>query len=233
MSFRVAFAALLLLCLAPAAQACSDTTPCAVEGGEYLVRAPKGWDGQRPLPAVVFLHGYAASAEGIMQDEALGRLMSEAGVLLVAPQGLAPPDGGERGWSLPVFSGRERDDVAFLGRVVDDVGRRYPLDRARLLGAGFSLGGSMLWYVACRAPGTFAAYAPVAGAFWVPEPGTCAGAVSLRHVHGTADTTVPMTGRTIHTRTGPITQGDVLKSAAVLRATDGCRQDPTATAALF
>ncbi len=220
--------ALILISFAPAALACSDTTPCTVEGGEYLVRVPKNWDGHRPLPAVVFLHGYSGSSEGVMQDEALGRLMSDAGVLLVAPQGLAAP-GGERGWSLPVFTDSQRDDVAFVGRVVDDVGRRYPLDRARLLGAGFSLGASMLWYVACRAPGTFAAYAPVAGAFWVPEPDTCAGPVSLRHVHGTADKTVPMTGRTIHTLAGPVTQGDVLKSAAVLRGTDGCRADPSTT----
>lgn len=226
---RALFALIALVLGAAAALACSDTVPCAVEGGEYLVRVPKGWDGKRPLPAVVFLHGYAGSAEGVMADEVLGRLMSEAGVLLVAPQGLAPP-GGERGWSLPVFADRGRDDVVFLQRVVDDLGRRWPLDRKRLLGSGFSLGGSMLWYVACRAPGSFAAYAPVAGAFWVPEPDTCSGPVSLRHVHGTADSTVPMTGRTIHTRAGPVRQGEVLKSASVLRRQDGCREEPSSTA---
>lgn len=228
LDLRPLFAGLLLLCLPQAVLACSDTTRCAVEGGDYLVRPPKSWDGRAPLPVVVFLHGYAGSADGIMQDEPLGQLMSDAGVMLVAPQGLAPP-GGERGWSLPVFTDRERDDIAFIGRVVDDLARRYPLDRSRLLGSGFSLGASMIWYVACRSPGTFAAYAPVAGAFWVPEPETCAGPVSLRHVHGTADRTVPMTGRTIQTRSGPITQGDVLKSAGVMRATDGCRPEPAET----
>ena len=43
--------------------------------------------------------------------------------------------------------------------------------------------------------------APVAGAYWEPLPETCpSGPMSLRHVHGLADPTVPMKGRSFQQR---------------------------------
>ena len=55
-------------------------------------------------------------------------------------------------------------------------------------------------------------------------PEACAtGPVNLRHVHGRADTTVPLAGRAIgsHAR-----QGDILKGFAVWRAEDRCKEPP-------
>jgi polyhydroxybutyrate depolymerase len=211
--------------IAGAAMACDARTPCAVEGGEYLARVPTGWDGKSPLPAVIFFHGYAGSAEAVMADEDLARVISEAGVLLVAPEGIQDPR-GMRTWSFPGAAHLSRDDFAFVARVVDDVEKRWPIDKRRLLASGFSVGGSMVWYVACRMPERFAGFAPVAGAFWVPEPETCPGGpVDLRHVHGLADQTVPMKGRSL--RNGTLRQGDVLHGMSTWRRIDGCPDTPT------
>ena len=220
-------AVLLAQATALAGPSCSDVAPCEVADGTYFVRPPANWDGHSPLPAVVFLHGYSGSAEGVMADEGFGRTLSDAGILLVAPQGLERA-GQQRSWSFPGKALPGRDDIAFIGSVVDDVARRYPLDRTRLVASGFSVGGSMVWYLACHG-GPFAAYAPVAGAFWKPEPTDCPGGPqSLRHVHGEADRTVPMTGRSIRTPTGTITQGDVLNGMATWRRIDGCSDKPDA-----
>lgn len=204
----------------PAALACDAATPCKVGQGFYLVRTPAGWDGRSPLPTAVFFHGYRGSAEEVMKDEGMGKALSDLGVMLVAP------NGNDMSWSFPGAMKPGRDDFAFVGSVLDDVERRFPVDKTRLFATGFSVGGSMAWAIACRMGGRFAAYAPIAGAFWEPLPESCPGApVSLRHVHGLADQTVPMKGRWVGQ--GRFKQGDVLESMAKLRRFDGCPAEPT------
>ncbi|PSC06059.1 hypothetical protein SLNSH_04415 [Alsobacter soli] len=224
---RMAACVLLLACLAAApssARACGAKSSCAVADGEYFARPPPGWDGRTPLPVILFFHGYSGSAEDVMADDAMSRAASDVGALLVAPEGRAET-GAARSWSFPSKAFAGRDDIVFIGHVLDDVERRWPVDRSRILASGFSVGGSMAWYLACLAPQRFAAFAPVAGAFWAPEPETCPGGpVSLRHVHGTADRTVPMAGRAL--RRGALRQGDVLHGLATWRRIDGCRTEP-------
>jgi len=76
----------------------------------------------------------------------------------------------------------------------------------------------MTSYVACTHPKDFAAYAPVAGSFWRPEPTTCAGPVRLLQTHGWAEQTVPLEGRTL---AQGIAEGDVFVALQIWRATDG------------
>ena len=213
-------AAIALLVSCPRAVACDDRTPCEVANGQYFVRAPEGWDGATALPTVVFFHGYRSSAREIMDDADLSREMSAAGALLVAP------DGFDRSWSIPGRLAHGRDDIAFVRSVVADIERRYPVDKRRLLASGFSAGGFIVWAIACGAGDLFSAYAPVAGAFLDPIPGDCpSGPVSMRHIHGAADATVPMRGRWI--AGGRVKQSDVEASVARLRALDGCPDPPT------
>ncbi|MFO1115530.1 MAG: hypothetical protein U1E28_07600 [Beijerinckiaceae bacterium] len=209
------------MCLSSFAFACGERDYCDLPNGRYLVRAPEKWDGKSPLPTAVFFHGYRGSALETMENKDLGDALSRAGILLVAPDGL---DGG---WSASPLMGRGRDDVAFARDVVEDVARRFPVDRSLLIATGFSAGGFIVWRIACEG-GPFAAYAPISGAFLDPIPETCPGGpVSLRHIHGTADATVPMGGRWI--ANGRIRQSDVRESIARLRAVDGCRAQPSRT----
>ena len=199
---------------------CGDAVDCHVSHGFYRMRIPTGWDHKTPLPTAVFFHGYNSSADEVMHDEGLGKMLSERGVLLIAPNGKG------KQWGFPDAKPGPRDDLSFAREVLDDVEQRLPIDRERLWATGFSLGGSMTWYLACYMGNRFAAFAPVAGAYWEPMPVACpSGPVSMRHIHGTADKMVPMTGRTVGN--GQFTQGDVLRSIAQLRARDGCPETPT------
>ena len=81
----------------------------------------------------------------------------------------------------------------------------------------------MVWDVACRAPGLFRAYAPVAGAFWEPLPANCAGGVDLFHTHGWADRVVPIEGRPV--AGGELIQGDLFAALAILRDSLNCTSD--------
>ena len=203
----------------PPAFACGADSPCALDKGYYLHRLPAGWDGVSPLPLVMFFHGYGASAEEVMADAGLARAMSDIGALLVAPNGI------DKGWSFGAGMPRDRDDIAFTKAVLDDVEARLPIDRRRELATGFSIGGSMTWWLACHLPGRFTAFAPIAGAFWEPMPTSCeAGPVSIRHIHGLADKTVPMKGRAVGG--GKFKQGDVMESWHRRLDWDGCPAKP-------
>ena len=190
----------------------------AVANGTYRAVAPPAWDGKSPVPLLLYLHGYGQSSGEIVGDPDLVGAVTSLGALLVVPDGL------NHAWSHVGAPRRERDDLAFLHAVVDDAEKRWPVDRAKVYATGFSIGGSMVWDLACHAAQGFAAFLPVSGAFWLPYPTHCeSGPVTLRHVHGLSDTTVPMQGRTI---LGHFTQGDVRKGWEILRETDRCAVEP-------
>lgn len=201
----------------PAREECGVDVPCSVPGGEYRVRMPRGWDGSSRVGAIVFLHGYGGTAENEINNAGLIAVASDLGLALVAPQGR------DRSWSFPGSPEQVRDDVAFIGAVLDDAVARHAVDPARVMASGFSVGGSMVWYLACNAGDRFAGFAPVAGAFWEPAPTQCPGPVpNLFHVHGTADTVVPMAGRAIGDTTR---QGDVLEGFAFWQAKGACTEE--------
>ncbi|MET3889410.1 polyhydroxybutyrate depolymerase [Bosea sp. OAE506] len=194
--------------LAAPVEACPGEQGCRVEGGHYRLILPDAAADRAPLAALMYFHGWQGSAEETAADVGLRALATRLGIALIAP------DGAGRTWSYPGSPGRHRDEFAFVGRVLDDVAARFPVDSSRIMASGFSQGGSMVWYLACRMPERFRAFAPVAGAFWEPLPASCAGPrPALIHTHGTADGTVPLAGRAL--RNG-YRQGDVFRSLAIL-----------------
>jgi polyhydroxybutyrate depolymerase len=207
---------------ARAAESCGVEAPCAVPNGEYLMRLPPGWDGATRLPVILYFSGAGIAAKDSWGDEGLRKAADSNHALIVFA------DGENRNWSYPGKMRGVRDDFKYADDVLDDVERRLPIDKGDILASGFSVGASMVWYLACLQASRFRAFAPVAGAFWEPMPTTCpAGPVSLRHVHGTSDRTVPMAGREL--RGGLYKQGDVEESLRRLRARDGCADAPDKT----
>ncbi|HEY5797276.1 MAG TPA: PHB depolymerase family esterase [Bosea sp. (in: a-proteobacteria)] len=192
--------------------ACPANEGCAVASGRYRIVLPPRAKAER-LGAIMYFHGYQGSAAETLADAGLVAVARRLGVALIAP------DGAGRSWSFPGSPARYRDEFSFVGQVLDDAVTRFGLDPARILASGFSQGGSMVWYLACRMPSRFAAFAPIAGAFWEPLPDGCVGErPPLIHFHGTSDATIPLAGRAL--RQG-YRQGDLFRSLAIL-APGGC-----------
>lgn len=207
-----------------AAAACSETTPCAVDGGEYYIALPE--PGDSPPPAIVYIHGYGGSPEGALQNERMMVPFLERGYAVIAPQGLPFPGGTVTGWSFHPDYEKRRDEVAFLQEVRRAAVETHGLDPDRVILTGFSIGGSMTSYLACEAPDAFSAYAPLGGSFWRDHPEGCEGPVRLLHTHGWRDGTVPLEGRNV--RGGAIddpegfSQGDVFHAMEIWRRANGC-----------
>ncbi|MCI4663516.1 MAG: hypothetical protein MRY74_02225 [Neomegalonema sp.] len=202
---------------AAAKQPCAPGAPCAVAGGYYLAAPPPGWDGVSELPLIMYFHGWNSSPEASFRNKAMLRSAHQRGALFVAPY-------ARSGYWRQIGPGRAeagRDEAAFIRAVLDDLGRRYPIDRNRSLATGFSRGASMVWNIACYMRGAFQAYAPIAGGFWGRTPADCpAGPVNLRHIHGVADRVVAFDVRGIYD-SAPIPEG-----LALLAKINGCVGEP-------
>ncbi len=212
-------AATLVFLFDPFAARAACDGGCAYEAGRYEASVPDDWNGKDPLPVLVFFHGFGQRGETVTRNARITRPADEAGVLLIAPTGL------QRSWSVRgAPSEGRRDEVAAFRALIDDVARRWPIDRGRVFLSGFSLGGSVAWDIACLAGSEVAAIFPAAGVFWRPHPARCEdGPVHISHVHGKADTVMPLDGRVIR---GSFRQGNVETGIEIWRRENACAVDP-------
>ncbi len=212
-----AFVMFMLLLPCAAYSACgTDPAPCALDQGTYHIALPTTPGAH---PAVVFLHGWGGSGADTLRNSGMVNAFLARGYAVIAPDGQPRQGQPGRTWDFDPNRPSTRDETAFVRAVADDAAVRFGLTRDHMLLSGFSIGGSMTSYAACTDPRAFAAYAPVAGSFWRPEPTACAGPVRLLHTHGWADQTVPLEGRILGS---DFAQGDVFKALQIWRETDGC-----------
>lgn len=221
-----AWAALACLAALPATAQTADVCgreaePCTTDTGTYHVALPD--TPEAGMPAVLFLHGAGGTGRGTLGMRGTINAITDRGYAVIAPDGL-PWRPGRRGgiWSFREDLARleTRDEGAFFAEVVADAAMRYDIDPDRVLLSGFSAGGFMVTYLACRTPEAFPAYAPVSGGFWRPHPESCAGPVKLLHTHGFTDSTVPLEGRPL--RSGQWLQGDIFEGLGLFRAANDC-----------
>lgn len=199
---RHAVLVLFMLVLWPAlGMACGAESDCRLGERHYRISSAD----QAGNGAIVFVHGYRGTAEGTMRNMNMRRMVEDMGLALIAVKSL------RQDWAIPNAPGNIDSDgsaeFTYFEDVLADAETRFGLDRERVMVAGFSAGGMMVWELACKRPGLFAGYLPIAGTFWKGPPESCAAPVNLVHIHGTADRTVPLEGRQIqNTRQGSISE---------------------------
>src|ERR1700677_4365514 len=129
--------ALLALTLAqPESLGPGDHTRTLMMGEQkrtYLVHVPKGYDPKKPAPVVLALHGLGMN--GAMMDwlSGVNKKSEEAGFIVVYPSGL------NLMWNAGGFTGKMAkgpDDVAFIGKLLDDLGTVVQVDEKRVYACG-------------------------------------------------------------------------------------------------
>ncbi|MDY7104721.1 MAG: PHB depolymerase family esterase [Actinomycetota bacterium] len=194
-------------CLALAAAACgradADADEAAtqartieVDGAErtYRLHLPPDTDTDNgsPLPLVVVLHGGGGSGRQAERSYGWNEVADREGFAVAFPDAL------HRAWAVSdACCGRsvtnDVDDVAFVLEVLDDIGALddVDIDPDRIAVAGMSNGGMMAYRLACdtdRFAAIGAVGATLLGECDAPAP------VSVLHIHGTADESVPFDG---------------------------------------
>lgn len=190
---------------------------CTVPGfdeRDFILHVPKTFDGKTPLPVIFALHGGGGRKEGFgpmtcangdeTNANCLTNVANERGFVLVYP------DGTESKLNLRTWGASEKksgfvcvhaceenvDDIAYLTKVMDHVGKLVPIDPKRIYFTGFSNGGEMTHRVACELADRIAAVAPVGGGNMAAVTDTCAPSrpIPLLQIHGKSDPCYPFEG---------------------------------------
>lgn len=185
----------LLLCVA----ALSFGSACASDGATlrfggyertYRIYRPASV-GSKPVPLVVALHGGFGTGQNMEDQTGFDALADRYGFIVVYP------DGVRRAWNAGTCCAtpmKEKiDDVGFVRAVIAEVESRYPIDRTRVYGTGFSNGAMLLHRIACEAPDTFTAIAPVSGGPMVDQCDLRRPIPTLL-IQGKADPRIPWNG---------------------------------------
>lgn len=157
----------------------------------YLVHVPKGYDPKKPTPVVLALHGAAMNGPMMAGFCGLSDKADAAGFIVAYPSGTGA--GPFLAWNAGGFAagvGSKADDVAFIGKVLDDLAAVANADPKRVYACGMSNGGMMCYRLAAELSDRIAAVAPVAGTVAVEESKPKR-PVPVIHFHGTKDTLVP------------------------------------------
>jgi polyhydroxybutyrate depolymerase len=154
----------------------------------YLVHIPKGHDPKKPTAVVLALHGAAMNGSMMVWFSGLNRTSDKEGFIVVYPNGTGV--GPFLTWNAGGFKGKRADDVAFIGRLLDDLGTAVKVDEKRVYACGMSNGGMMCYRLAAELSDRIAAIAPVAGTMAIEESKPKR-PVPVIHFHGTQDNMVP------------------------------------------
>ena len=158
----------------------------------YLVHIPKGYDLNKPGAVVLALHGAVMNGPLMAQFCGLNETSDKAGFIVVYPSGTGI--GPFLIWNAGGFQGKmaqgRPDDVAFISKLLDDLGTVVKVDPKRVYACGMSNGAMMCYRLAAELRTGSPPSPPWPG----PSPLTKAnrnGPSPVIHFHGTKDNFVP------------------------------------------
>jgi poly(3-hydroxybutyrate) depolymerase len=165
----------------------------------YRTYVPKAYNGSKPFPLIVALHGLGGTEDSFFDGYGAGLppLAESHGYILAAPLGYRVD--GSYGWGLgnppadPVTQRTQDFSEQDVMQVLQRMRQLYKIDDSRIYLMGHSMGGIGTWKIAPKYPDIWAAIAPISG------NGAAATLEKLRSVpeiiiHGDADPTVPVNG---------------------------------------
>jgi predicted esterase len=131
----------------------------AAKSSPPLIVAPENHDPNSPAPLVIALHGYGDHGENY--PDLWGAAAGELGAILAVPFG-ARVVGDGRAW------GDIDETETIVMMTLDQVGKRFQIDRERVVLTGFSQGGFMAMALGTKHPEVFSGVIPMAGGY-IPD----------------------------------------------------------------
>lgn len=127
----------------------------------YRVYIPSVHNGKNPLPLMVALHGTSGDHTTYFEKPSFGdgiykEMAEKYGFVVLCPNGRDDLDRPTE-W-------RGSGEIHVL-EAIEDVCRRIPIDRERIVLTGLSMGGTGTTYLCCRYPDIFAAGIPLASTY--------------------------------------------------------------------
>jgi len=162
---------------------------------QVILDVPDSVHPKTAAPLLLDFHGFGHSGAGVWLVSGFKALAEPRAFITAYPEGLPVTLTlrGEAhtgsGWQMDRVDGNR--DVAFVTALLDDLERRYCIDRSRIYATGFSNGAFFSQLLACAMSERIAAVAPVSGA--LPQI-DCKPSrpMPILIQHGSADDLVPV-----------------------------------------
>ncbi len=131
---------------------------------KYTVFVPEGYDGSKPYPTILFLHGSGERGDDGARPAQVGlgaivrNRPADFPALIVFPQ-------ARETWNA------DSPDAKAALAALDDVAKAFKVDPARVTLTGLSMGGTGAWSIGSAHPERFAAVVPVCGSGVIKDVG--------------------------------------------------------------
>ncbi len=161
-----------------------------------LMHIPPSYDGTKPMPALVMLHGILQDGDRIASHTGFSEIADREGFIAIYPESLGWVGNNVRTWNVGRNSLQYTDDAQFVQSLLDSVKDGLNIDRRRIYLAGYSNGGMLAHELATRNPNEFAALATVSASMNGSEARPDS-PVPVLTITSTNDWVVPRRGRSI------------------------------------
>lgn len=158
----------------------------------FTVHVPESYAGSAPAPLVLDFHPMGLAADWERNNSGYLELSDQEGFIV------AWPDGLDNTWNVGpcCATDPEVDDFAFVMALVRELSSEACIDQRAIYATGFSFGGAMAYYLACKHAETFAAVAVSSVDLFAEAEIACnpSRPVSTIAVRSTEDTVIPYAG---------------------------------------
>ena len=128
----------------------------------YLLHIPPGYDGKKPVPLVLMLHGRGGNAQYTDRMYGWSELADKENFVVCYPEAL-PDNQKQNAWNAVFDTGQKADDVAFLSALLARLKSTLSVDTKRIYMTGHSSGGMMTYRFGAEKGADLAAIGVVAG----------------------------------------------------------------------
>lgn len=162
---------------------------------EYLLYLPWSYDCQ-PTALLVNFHGFGYQADDFRKSVGdLESIAEQNNFAVVYPQGVEREKNGPE-WSPYDNDGQNilENDLLFFDALIEDVSSKINVDNKRIYAAGYSMGGMMVYGLACHRSNIVAGFGIMSGAMLPDDNCNSTPTSPIVHFHGEADFVLPFSG---------------------------------------
>jgi polyhydroxybutyrate depolymerase len=173
---------------------------------KYNVYIPKSLTANKKVPLVFVFHGGGGTAEKMETSVGFDELADRDNFIVIYPQGMGNNWNDGRETDVLKAQKENVDDLAFIKKILEEIGKDYKIDEKRIYATGASNGGIFSHYVGANLSDKFAAIAPVIGGIADPfhKKFNPEKPVSVFIIQGTDDKLVPYNGGNVARNRGKV-----------------------------
>lgn len=160
---------------------------------DVTVHVPPNYDGSKPMPMVVMLHGFMQDKDEIARTSAFKEKADKEGFIAVFPNATGWVGDRLRWWNVGSDRLYRSDDVDFIRQLTDVIPNKLNVDRDRIYLVGFSNGAMMAQEAAVKLNDRVAAVASVSGGM-LRKQEKPTGDMNALLIHGSSDDVIPASG---------------------------------------